>query len=228
MSGPKVGTLFAVVIILLLVGVLAFQIKGRGTTVIVVTPTPDQNALVGTRVAQTVSAQGNGANPPANVTSAQVAASSPTALPVPQQAQSSPVLQPPVSTQAPVVPAVLTQPSPTTVPIPQASVSSGLPRELKKNETVSARKYTVISGDILVNGVPQWPSNNTMIGLVVILDQDASVTAPFGASMIEAPDSTSAGTLANMKAQEVRMNGCTDGKGCSSVIIKHYPSGNQV
>jgi len=81
----------------------------------------------------------------------------------------------------------------------------------------------VISGDIVVDGKKQWSDNNASVGLVVILDREASVSAPYGASIIEMPDSSSAVSMANIKAQEVRVGGCTNNKGCATVRIQHYP-----
>ena len=74
-----------------------------------------------------------------------------------------------------------------------------------------------------MDGQPLF-ADDALVGLVVILERDAQVLAPYGATLTTLPDHASAVAKAQSVAAGMHRNGCKDNNGCASVRIISFPS----
>lgn len=91
----------------------------------------------------------------------------------------------------------------------------------KSSSNTNVSKYTVVSGDIKVNGQALF-DNDGKTGLVTLFEEAAEVEAPWGMYQVTNPDMQSAEAALQRLVNEMKTNGC--GGGCNSVTEVRYPS----
>ncbi len=92
--------------------------------------------------------------------------------------------------------------------------------DLKPGDTVTLKKGTLVSGDVWVNGIPMHDRiANT--GLTVELNEDAQVTAPYGATALELIPGTDREAEIERLNKENEMYGCEGG--CERTDHITYP-----
>ena len=85
---------------------------------------------------------------------------------------------------------------------------------------ISLPAYTVVSGDVRINGTEMYDSNSNT-GLVVVLDKSANVSTDFGASYVETGSLDEARNLAVSFRDSMMASGCEGG--CGLVSILNWP-----
>ncbi len=80
---------------------------------------------------------------------------------------------------------------------------------------------TIIAGDVKVDGI-QLYDDDPKTGLVVLLEQEATVEAPWGATFIPNPDRATADQNLTAIVEQLKIQGC-DG-GCSDVKVINWPT----
>lgn len=132
-----------------------------------------------------------------------------------------PVAMPVATPTAVPFPAIVPAP-PTDIPMPSPGIAPQ-PMQIRAGAKVSLTRNTVIAGDVQVNGMSVYAGDG-ITGLIIVLESDAQISAPYGATITMFPDLASAKAYAAMYAGEMHRTGCQDNKGCTTVRIVSFPS----
>ncbi len=133
----------------------------------------------------------------------------------------------PVVTLAPTIkPTQKPTPELTPEPTPEPSQITELGNgSIPNGGSTNLPSYTVIEGDIYVNGQQLFDNGNPDTGLIVVLTQPATVSVDpnWGASFQEYPDLAAAEFMAQqLYKPQMLDHGCAN-NGCSSVTIVNWP-----
>ncbi len=112
-------------------------------------------------------------------------------------------------------------PTPTPSPTPSPGPSA---YQIGAGQTVHVPQYTVIGGDVKAGNVPLYDSD-PKTGLVVLFENEADVTADWGAFAQNATDQNTAETNMQQMVQTLLQHGC--GGSCTSVNQIHWTSNTQ-
>lgn len=95
-------------------------------------------------------------------------------------------------------------------------------KESGETGTEIVKKNTIIVGDVSING-RSFYDDDPKTGLVILMEEDGEMTAPWGATLIPFPDKESAEIELPKIVEKLKTEGCEGG--CTTVTSFKWPSG---